>query len=67
MFLKSEKFIKRKTKTSKKINKQMKTDWIVLRKAQHAKKVLSNSPGLIIFAVMLLSTVLNSWWELKLE
>ena len=67
MFLKSEKFIKRKTKTSKKINKQMKTDWIVLRKAQRAKKVLSNSPGLIIFAVMLLSTVLNSWWELKLE
>ena len=37
----------------------MKTDWIVLRKAQSAKKVLSNSSGHINFAVMLLSTVLN--------
>ena len=38
----------------------MKTGWIVLRKAQRAKKVLSNSPGLMNFAAMLLSTVLNS-------
>ena len=38
----------------------MKTYWIVLRKVQHAKKVLFNSLGLMNFAVMLLSTVFNS-------